>query len=291
MNAAKHLLLISMTTLFVAMQPASNSLAKPPPLQRSGTFNAYTANVYFDPSSNQKDAYFQILKDQKVVYRQQATANGERFVIGTLYDDDPDAALVTMGKDITGQGQPDLLISEWKGGANCCLILHIFEIGTSFRKIADIDAEFGDQGPHFVHLTKEPGLQIQIYDWTFANWHSDFADSPAPRVILRYQNDGYRVAPGLMHTPGIDSKELAARVESIKGASKDLRGAWPDAEIPPQLWGTMLALMYSGHRSAAWQFLDATWPQQVKRMDPFRRDFKEQLETSAYWKQLEHSAE
>jgi len=292
MNAVKHLLLlISMTALLVAMQPASNSPAKPPPLQRSATFDAYTANVYFDPSSNQKGAYFQILKDQKVIYRQQATANGERFVIGTLYDDDPDAALVTMGKDITGQGQPDLLISEWKGGANCCLILHIFEIGTSFRKIADIDAEFGDQGPHFVHLTKEPGLQIQIYDWTFANWHSDFADSPAPRVILRYQDDGYRIAPGLMRTSGIASKELAARVESIKGASKDLRGAWPDAEIPPQLWGTMLDLMYSGHREAAWQFLDANWPKQVKGMDRFRREFKEQLETSAYWKQLEHSAE
>ena len=41
------------------------------------------------------------------------------------------------------RGQPDLVISEWLGGANCCLTLHIFEIGPTFRKIADIDAEFG----------------------------------------------------------------------------------------------------------------------------------------------------
>jgi hypothetical protein len=37
------------------------------------------------------------------------------------------------------------------GGANCCLMFHLFEIGTRLRKISDIDVEFGNQGPHFVH--------------------------------------------------------------------------------------------------------------------------------------------
>jgi len=277
--------LLTMATLFCMMAPVTVS-AKPPPLQKSASYGDYTAEVYFDPSSNKRDAYFTILKNKKPVYRQQATENGERFVIGTLLDDDPDAALVTMGRDITGDGQPDLLISEWTGGANCCLILHIFEIGSSFRKIADIDAEFGDQGPHFVELSKGPGLQVQIYDWTFANWHSDFADSPAPKVILRYQDRKYRVAPDLMRTPSVDSKDLAEKTESVRVAGKELHGSWPDAEVPPQLWGTMLDLMYSGHSDAARQFLDDAWPKQVGGKDAFRRDFDKQLRTSPYWKQL-----
>jgi len=281
---------LSATMLSVVISLASDSFAKPPPLQKSASFGDYTVQVYFDPSSNDKGAYFQILKGKKVVYRSAAGDVGDKFAIGTLFDDDHDAALVTMGKDLTGDGQPDLLISEWTGGANCCLLLHIFQIGSDFRKIADLDAQFGDQGPHFVKLTKDPGLQVQIYDWTFANWHSDFADSPAPKVILRYKDGKYQVAPELMRTPSVDSKDLAAKAESIKIASKDLHGSWPDADIPPQLWGTMLDLMYSGHRDGATKFLDQNWPKQVKGIDAFRRDFAQQLATSPYWKQIDHSS-
>ncbi len=257
-----------------------------PPLQKTASFGAYTVNTYFDPDSNTKDAYFEILKDKKSVYRRPATENGERYAIGTLYDDDPDAKLVTIGSDITGDGQPDLVVSEWLGGANCCLTLHIFEIGTRFRKIADIDAEFGDQGPHFVHFDKLPGLQIQIYDWTFANWHADFADSPAPKVILQYQHGAYGVAPDLMRTAAVDTKDLAAKAAKVKVDAKDLHGAWPDADVPPELWGTMLDLIYSGHGKTAWQFLDMAWPQQVGGKPAFIRDFNKQLKTSPYWKSI-----
>jgi len=271
-------------SLIVPMSPArAASSNQAPPLQKSVRFGDYTANTYFDPASNTKDAYFEILRNGKSLYRGRATENGEKFVIGALYDDDPDAKLVTMGRDITGAGQPDLLISEWSGGANCCLTLHIFEIGSQFKKVADLDAEFGDQGPHFVQLDKGPGLQVQLYDWTFANWHTDFADSPAPKVILRYKDGGYRVAPDLLRTPSTDTKALGAKAAQIKSDAKGLRGgSWPDAEIPPALWGTMLDLIYAGHQDAAWQFLDETWPHQVAGKERFKPDFIKQLKQSPY---------
>jgi hypothetical protein len=254
-----------------------------PPLQKSASSGAYVVNTYFDPDSNTNDAYFEILKDKHLVYQRQAEDNGAKFVIGTLYDDDPDARLVTMGADITGDGQPDLVVSEWSGGANCCLTLHLFEIGKRFRKIGAIDAAYGDQGPHFVHL-KGRGLQIQIYDWTFANWHSDFAESPAPRVLLSYQRGAYRIAPGLMSTPNADMKEVAAKISQIRDATKNLHGSWPDADIPPLLWGTMLDLIYSGHRLLAWQVAEMAWPKGVGGKDRFVDDFIAQMKKSPYWK-------
>jgi hypothetical protein len=258
-----------------------------PPLQNSVSFGEYAVKTYFDPSSDQKDAYFEIFKNNKVIYRKQATETGERFVVGTLYDDDPDAKLVAMGNDITGDGKPDLLVSEWTGGANCCLTLHVFEIGSQFRKIASLDAAFGDQGPHFVHLAQGPGLQVQLHDWTFANWHTDFADSPAPKVILRYQNESYQVAPDLMRTATVDMKDLAAKADSVKTDAKHLHGgSWPDVNLPPKLWGTMLDLIYSGHRDLASQFLDMVWPKQIGGKADFRREFDEQLKRSPYWKSL-----
>ena len=277
------LLLVS---LFALAEDARAASKTHPPLKKTASFGDYTANTYYDQNSNTKDAYYEILKNKKSIYTGHATENGEKIVIGTLYKDDPDASLVTMGKDITGDGQPDLVISEWTGGANCCLIFHIFEIGSKFRKIADIDAQFGDQGPHFVQLTKGPGLQIQIYDWTFANWNTDFADSPAPKVILQYAGGTYVMAPELMRTPSADLKDVAAKIVQIKTDSKGLKGSWPDAKIPPELWAEMLDLIYTGHRIVAWQFLHDAWPPTVSGKEKFLDDFMTQLKKSPYWKEV-----
>ncbi len=271
---------ISMPGLVAAVAAGPKS----PPLQKTASYGGYTVNTYFDPDSNAKDAYYEILKDSKRIYRYQASERGEKFVIGTLYDDDPDARLVAIGRDITGDGKPDLVISEWTGGANCCLIFHLFEIGPKFRKIGSVDAEYGDQGPHFFHMTKRAGLQIQVYDFTFANWHSDFAESPAPRVILRYERGRYRVASDLMCTASVDMDHLAARIQKIRTQTKELHGgSWPDADIPPAVWATMLDLIYSCHRLQAWLFVDEAWPKKVDGEENFITDFTNQLKKSPYW--------
>jgi hypothetical protein len=280
--------LVPSVTIWMASLALAGSSKQGPPLQDSAGYGSYIAKTYFDAASASNDAYFEILKGTRTIYRHQAAENSERFVIGTLYKDDPDSKLVAMGRDITGDGVPGLVVSEWSGGANCCLTLHIFEIGTHFRKIADIDAEFGDQGPHFMHLGQLPGLQVQIYDWTFANWHSAFADSPAPKVILQYTDGTYRVSPRLMRTPQVNLKELDARLQKIKSdAQTSHDSSWPYADVSSRLWGTMLDLIYSGHRRRAWQFLDEVWPQNIGGKEVFRKDFSDQLKKSPYWKSIE----
>ena len=248
----------------------------------------YVVRIYFDKSGDGNDAYYEILRDDKPVYKQRAHGKGEKFFIGTMYPDDPDAPLVKMGADITGEGVPDLVISEWTGGANCCLRFHIFEIGPTFRKICVIDAEFGDQPPHFAHLDKDSrsrGLQVMISDWTFVNWHSDFADSPAPKVILRYSDGTYRISPDLMRTPApTAARDLDAKAAEVRAYPASAKGgAWPRASVAPELWATMLDLIYSGHEADAWKFLDAAWPPKVSGKDAFVRDFRSQLTKSPYW--------
>lgn len=257
---------------------------------RQETSLPYVARVYFDQAAKDgSDSYYEILKDGKSVFRQNAARKGEKFFIGTMYDNDPDAPIVKMGMDITGTGQPDLVVSEWSGGENCCLTLHIFEIGSTFRKVGSIPAMYGDNGPHFVRLNKGPkaaGLQVQISDWTFANWHSDFADSPAPKVILQFNNsDGtYRVSPDLMRSPLPVASDLDARIAQIRKVKNASGGkAWPAADVSPTLWGTMLDLIYSGHAGDAWNFLDKAWPPNIGSKDAFARDFRAQVAKSPYW--------
>ena len=257
---------------------------------REETSVPYKVRVYFDQAAKDgTDSYYEILKDNKSVFKQKARGKGEKFFIGTMYDTDPDASLIKIGMDITGTGQPDVVISEWSGGANCCLTLHIFEIGSTFRKIGSIPAMYGDAGPHFAHVdtdSKAKGLQVQISDWTFANWHSDFADSPAPKVILRYsESDGtYRVSPDLMRSPVPAVSDLDARIAEIHNHKNNAKSnSWPAADVSPTLWSTMLDLIYSGHAGDAWKFLDKAWPPKIAGKEAFARDFRAQLAKSPYW--------
>jgi hypothetical protein len=269
---------------------ATPALASPPVVtpHQEETVLPYVARIYFDAKAKDgSDSYFEILKNDKPIYVQKAKRKGEKFFIGTMYKDDPDASLVKMGMDITGDGQPDLVISEWLGGANCCLIFHIFEIGPTFKKLGAIDAQFGDSGPHFLHPDKNSrstGLVIQIHDWTFANWNTDFADSPAPKVMLQFSGGAYRMAPDLMRAPEPAGSDLAARASAVKNDAGSAKGgSWPKADVSPQLWETMLDLIYSGHADAAWKFLDDAWPPKIQGKDKFAQDFRAHLVKSPYW--------
>jgi hypothetical protein len=89
-----------------------------------------------------------------------------------------------------------------------------------------------------------------------------------------------------MRTPSVDMKDLAANIQKIKTDSKDLHGSWPDADVTPELWATMLDLIYTGHRIVAWQFLEEAWPLRVAGKDAFKREFLEQLKESPYWQSI-----
>ena len=87
-----------------------------------------------------------------------------------------------------------------------------------------------------------------------------------------------------MRAPALDAGDLAARAAEVaKYAPSAKGGAWPHTEVSPQLWGTMLDLIYSGHEEGAWKFLDTAWPSKVRGKDVFARDFRAQLAKSPYW--------
>ena len=100
---------LMMSSFAFALAERTAPSEKSPPLLNSASFGRYVANTYFDEASKTKSAYLELLKDQKGVYRQQATHYAEKFVIGTLYGDDPDARLVTMCQDVTGDASPTWL--------------------------------------------------------------------------------------------------------------------------------------------------------------------------------------
>lgn len=213
-----------------------------PILERS--FDDYTARTYRDDANG--TGYLVICKKEKVVFFE----TGYRYYLGHFGSADEFNRLIPMGRDVTGKGIPNLVVSEWSGGNHCCTKYDVFELGKSLKKMATIDAGHGDVS-HFEKRKDEKGLLFVTLDGNFANWNTCFAYSPAPKVILRYCDNEYRLADDLMRKPVPSNDKLQQMVKAIR-QDQD----WKDNIIPPRLWGKMLDLIYSGNSSSAYQLFE-----------------------------------
>jgi hypothetical protein len=236
------------------------------------SFQNYTVRVY---EKSFDEGYFEVFKDGEPVLRQDEYG---RFYIGHL--DEEFNEPIEMGRDITGEGLPDLVISHWAGGAHCCLELYVFELGQVFRRIGQLNAGHSDRS-HFEDLDGDGKLEFLTNDWTFAYWKTSFAASPAPPVILRFQEGGYHLATDLMLKPAPAEEELKKQAQEIQ-----VDPAWAEGRPPEKLWATMLDLIYSGHADVARQFFETAWPAGVEGQEPFWSEFQTQLTTSPYWEDL-----
>jgi hypothetical protein len=271
----------------IVAAPAAARAATHPTLQTNAVVGSYLVSIWNDPRGC-GGAYFVIERGGKRVFTSLPHCDAS-VSIGALHPDDPDAILITPGTDVTGTGTPDLVMTTFSGEAHCCLSYYIFRLGDNFRLIDIISALNDDPATrHFVRLEPGGGLQIVLHDWTFAGWHTSFARSPAPLVILHYRGKHFVPAPDLMaeQPPSEHDMQLdigRVRWKLLLAGENSGWPAWPDVKLPPDLWGTMLDLIYTGHEQLAWQFLDRAWPVNVHGKTRFLADFKRQLATSPYW--------
>ena len=76
--------------------------------------------------------------------------------------------------------------------------------------MATIDARHGGLA-YFRDLDGDKKLEFIGNDFTFAYVYTDFADSPAPTIILRFQDDHYVLAGDLMRKPAPPASEIESR--------------------------------------------------------------------------------
>jgi hypothetical protein len=241
------------------------------------SFREYTVRTYRHPNSF---GCFVISRGGRAVYRQTSI----EFQIGGSPDlplEGKQDELTPTGTDVTGQGRPELVIGEWTGGAHCCFLFHIFELGPErLRKATMIDAQHSDRS-RFEDVAHDGHLEFLTNDWTFAYWHTGFMQSPAPDVILRFRDGKFRLALELMRKPAPDDKDLAQHAKKI-AANWDA----PEPGPPPEYWEEILDLIYAGNAQRAWKFADESWPRDKAGKQDFMKQFKKKLMQSPYWEDL-----
>jgi hypothetical protein len=253
------------------------------------TIADYTVSIYSNPGCG--GSYFDLTRSGHTLYTSYPLCDAI-LRVGALDPDDHDERILQPGADLTGNGHPDLVVTGFTGGANCCLSFYIFQIGHEFRTlgvIRELDADHAT--PHFVRLEPGKGVQIVLHDWTFAGWHANWGDSPAPLVILEYRNGRFRPARSLMNQPAppaglLESKANRVRLDAMSENFNDPAPRWPGVKLPPALWATMLNLIYSGHATLAWKFADHAWPPRVSGRALFLDQFRERLRQSPYYRDL-----
>ncbi len=242
-------------------------------LKEEKAFRDYTVRVFRAGAG-----FYQILKNGRQIFAD----SGNIYHIGSNYEDEPASKLVSIGKNVTGDGQPNLLISDWTGGAHCCFSFHLFQIADNdFRLIQTFDTEHTDYA-NFINLDNDPALEFRMFDWTFAYWRTSFADSPAPEVILKYNGRKYEVAYDLMRKPPLPQNELTRIAREIEALPE-----WKKDPPPVRLWEEMLKLIYSGNMPQAWNLAELSWPKDIGNKAEFLKSFRTQLRKSPYWKNVQ----
>ena len=196
------------------------------------------------------------------------------------------AALVGSTPDKTGDGNPDVEVGYFSGGAHCCFVTFFFELGVSVKVLPS----FFTHNAELLAIGKNPkgGLRFETFDDTFAYWLTSYADSPMPRVVLEFQKGVLRPNFDLMKKPAPSIAKLRdkARAKRAKLNLEPYRGAKNQSELEEVFWDEMLDLIYTGHEELAWQYLDLVWPGQKKGKALFIKDFKDTLSGSPFWKMI-----
>ena len=260
-------------------------------IQRFLDQSASIAGVHFQTFSNAAagESCLRVSQDGKTLY--QSTGDNDRVYTLGQKADEQGIPVIPPGTDITGRGYSEVIVSEWTGGAHCCLNDYVFQVTPTFRLIDTLQA--GDEDlAHFAHLDSTGRWYFFTQDWTFAYWHGSFAGSPQHEVILQFVEDAsgghYHLALDKMRRPAPSAVEWAQLQRAIREdiATKQSRDV---SAFRNSLWQPVLDLLYTGHSDLAWKLIDEAGPEAQSGSAPSLSDFCSTLKESRYWPDLRRS--
>jgi hypothetical protein len=195
----------------------------------------------------------------------------KRFSIGNRWATD---ATLPPGRDLTGNGLPNLVISKDHGGAKANVDLLLFELGPRLRLVTTLPISWAEA--RFTDIDGDGVPEVVTQDTSYASWPVACSTCPRPQVVLRLAGDRYVPAPDLMRRR-VSFADVRERAAAVRAADWQ---RWRFA--PEELWVCPLDLMYSGNGALARRFIDEAWPPGRAGRDKFVADLEHEVAESPY---------
>ena len=203
--------------------------------------------------------------------------------------------LHSIGRDLDGDGHPDVHFSSYSGGAHCCTTHHIYRLKPQWKKVATY-ASGNVGGADFLDIPGRKAPVMISADDATANVFAPYANSYFPMVVLEVSPKGhFQFARELMQTklpgqpPPICAQPAAtanpwlkercneyitmrrnARATEIKNRLAEIKAArsadklkWEDYYangVLAAVSAEMSRYTYTGHGAAAYNWLETLWP-------------------------------
>lgn len=89
-------------------------------------------------------------------------------------------------RDIEGNGEPDVLLDLYTGGAHCCSIVQIYSYDAAARSYTLYEHDFFDPGARIVDLAGDGKLEFESANAAFEYEFASFAYSGVPIQVWRF---------------------------------------------------------------------------------------------------------
>jgi hypothetical protein len=231
---------VSLVTAFLAAAPAA--LAGTQTASAGGLTATFRFMGQFPDYSGQRLTIAKagaVLYDQPVVSRLCAT----RCAPGS-----PRASVHLL--DLEHDGQPDVVLDLFSGGAHCCTIEQVFSFDPGTTTYIKTERNFGDAGARIVDLRHDGRLEFLTADDAFAYAFTDYAASGLPIQVLTFSNRRFHDVT--RRYPKLIAQDAARWLRRFRGMA---RSGYLDSVGVIAAWAADEELL--GHRQLVSGYLSA----------------------------------
>jgi hypothetical protein len=111
-------------------------------------------------------------------------------------------------EDLNGDGEPEVLLNLYSGGAHCCVSAVVYRYLASSNSYKPLVNDFGDAGFKLRNLDKKGVTEFLSADPVFSGAFTSYAETRFPIQILRFGKD--RFVDVTTSFPALIRKDLAA---------------------------------------------------------------------------------
>jgi hypothetical protein len=125
--------------------------------------------------------------------------------------------------DLDGDGQPDVVLDLYTGGAHCCSVAQVYRYDPGVSTYRLVERNFGDPGAVLTDIAGDGRLELESADDRFAYQFAPYAWSGLPRRIWRFSGGRFKdVTRGFPNAVRADAKVQFGRFLANRRAGHGL---------------------------------------------------------------------